>query len=239
MDLSFLNDWIKAGSVEVPTLLLLYYKKIGLSDQELVFVMHVKHALDRGENFPNLKHIGYYMDVELDTIYQIIQNLIENKNLTIETIKTEEGKATDKFSLDLLWEKLFMQLTHQKQDIHEKEQVNEQQKLYQMFEQEFGRPLSPIEVETLMMWLHEDKYAPELIQMALKEAVLAQAYSFKYIDRILLSWDKKNIKTKAEAQAETDRFRQNKVAQEDSAEQVHYDPAPMFNWLDSEEDPSE
>ncbi len=33
-------------------------------------------------------------------------------------------------------------------------------------------------------WLNTDHYSPELIRLALREAVLNQAYSLKYIDRI-------------------------------------------------------
>ena len=36
-------------------------------------------------------------------------------------------------------------------------------------------------------WLNTDHYSPELIRLALREAVLNQAYSLKYIDRILLA----------------------------------------------------
>lgn len=82
--------------------------------------------------------------------------------------------------------------------------------LYTLFEQEFGRSLSPIELDTLNMWLDDHDYAPELIQMALKEAVLNQVYSLKYIDRILLSWEKKNITTKAQVLEESKKFRQTK-----------------------------
>ena len=35
-------------------------------------------------------------------------------------------------------------------------------------------------------WLNTDHYSPELIRLALREAVLNQAYSLKYIDRIYL-----------------------------------------------------
>jgi len=44
-----------------------------------------------------------------------------------------------------------------------------------------------------------------LIQLALKEAVLSQAYSLKYMDRILLSWERKNLKTAAQVQREKER----------------------------------
>ena len=36
-----------------------------------------------------------------------------------------------------------------------------------------------------------DHYQPEILKLALREAVLNQAYSFNYVDRILLSWERK------------------------------------------------
>ena len=42
---------------------------------------------------------------------------------------------------------------------------------------------------------------PELIRLALR-AVLNQAYSLKYIDRILLAWERKNITTKEQVAAD-------------------------------------
>lgn len=75
--------------------------------------------------------------------------------------------------------------------------------LYQMFESEFGRPLSAIEYQRISQWLEEDKYQPDLIQFALREAVLNQAYSLNYIDRILLSWERKNITSKRTSRRRT------------------------------------
>lgn len=63
--------------------------------------------------------------------------------------------------------------------------------MYQLFEQEFGRPLSSIEFQRIGQWLEEDHYQPEILKLALREAVLNQAYSFNYVDRILLSWERK------------------------------------------------
>lgn len=55
-----------------------------------------------------------------------------------------------------------------------------------------------------------DSYPLDLILLALKEAVIHQALSLKYIDKILLAWDKKNIRTLHEAQQELRRFNDKK-----------------------------
>ena len=46
-------------------------------------------------------------------------------------------------------------------------------------------------MEMIKQWQTEDGYPDDLIQLALKEAVLNQAFSLKYMDRILLSWERK------------------------------------------------
>lgn len=79
--------------------------------------------------------------------------------------------------------------------------------MYQLFEQEFGRPLSSIEFQRIGQWLEEDHYQPEILKLALREAVLNQAYSFNYVDRILLSWERKNLRTKQ--QVEEDQNEEN------------------------------
>lgn len=228
---------MNAGSVDIPQLLLKNFHELGISDQEFIFILHVKSALDRGEYFPNLQKIAPQMNETLESVYQLVQHLIENKNLSIETIETSDGRTTDKMSLDLLWEKLALLVMQQKKGVEGESQANLQRDLYAMFETEFGRPLSPIELQTLSMWLYEEQYSADLIALALKEAVLAQAYSFKYIDRVLLNWQKKNITTKEQVKKESERFRRSKSDDSVSKDKdTHYEPVPMFNWLKPRED---
>ncbi len=81
--------------------------------------------------------------------------------------------------------------------------------LYTVFEKEFGRPLSPFECETLGMWEDQDQHHPNLIQAALREAVMSGKLNFRYIDRILFEWKKNGIKTVDQAQNQGRKFRAN------------------------------
>ena len=87
---------------------------------------------------------------------------------------------------------------------------NENIRIVSVFEREFGRVLTPLELETINQWIMLDSYPLDLILLALKEAVIHQALSLKYIDKILLAWDKKNIRTLHEAQQELRRFNDKK-----------------------------
>lgn len=78
--------------------------------------------------------------------------------------------------------------------------------IYNYLEQNFGRPLSPIEYELVNTW--EDT---ELTRYAIKQAILNGKYNLKYINSILNSWKKNRITTIQEAQEEETRFRNNKT----------------------------
>ena len=115
----------------------------------------------------------------------------------------------------------------------------EQKNLFSIFEQEFGRPLSPIEFQQLLDWAAE--YREELILQALTEAVIAGKRNMRYIDRILLNWQKEDIRTRHEAIDYSKGFRQHAmscvkkcVGDTNAAgmdERVY--PKPIFyNWLE-------
>lgn len=56
-----------------------------------------------------------------------------------------------------------------------------------MFEHEFGRMLTPIELEIIEDW-KKNGFEDSTIRDALKEAVFNGAVSFRYINKILDSW---------------------------------------------------
>ncbi len=90
-----------------------------------------------------------------------------------------------------------------------------------------------MELQTIDSWLNTENYSPELIVLALREAVLNQVYSLKYIDKILLSWEKQNIKTSADVQRLRQQRRQEmaKKAQPTAPKQNKAKPSiPMYDW---------
>lgn len=232
-----LLQWINAGQIEIPSLLLKHYRKLSISNDELVLIMQLKARLDQGDYFPDLNEIAKAMNISKNNAFKAVHQLIQKKLLSIETRKDEDGVTVDTYSLDLLWEKLIVLLKQNETDEEEASITEESKNLYSIFEAEFGRPLSPMEMESLVMWVEEDQFSKELIILALREAVLSQVYSFKYIDRILLNWKKKNIRTKEEVEKESQRFRdysksKNQARLDD--EEDSSGPVPMINWLEED-----
>ncbi len=194
-----LENYLKAGQTTISNLLLKNYHRIGLQAEEFLFILQLQRAQLEGDFFPDLHSIALDMGVKQERIYQILNHLISNGFIKIETA-TIDGKQADRYNLYPIYEILgnFLESQNQKQaDLSQEKMV---QSVYQLFEQEFGRPLSAIEFQRIGQWLEEDHYQPEILKLALREAVLNQAYSFNYVDRILLSWERKNLKTKQQVE---------------------------------------
>lgn len=232
MNKQLLFEWISSGTLSVPNYLLKHYKKIGLDNNDLVTLLQLLSLVENGQRFPDSQLLADRLDITREDAFKAIHQLITKKVLTIETKADEEGKTVDEFSFDLLYDKLSALLIQTKENEESEKEVLASKNIYQLFEQEFGRSLSAMEIQTLNMWIEEDKYKPELIEMALREAVLNQVYSLKYIDRILLSWEKKNIRTKEQVEKESKRFRKSQ-SNDDSKEKSdpNETPVPMYNWL--------
>ena len=92
--------------------------------------------------------------------------------------------------------------------------------LFDKFEKEFGRTLSPIEYEIIGAWIEGD-FSEELILLALKEAIYNGVSNLRYIDKILYEWNKKGIKSKEDIEKEREKF-----SKKDSKKEV-FD----YDWL--------
>ncbi len=63
--------------------------------------------------------------------------------------------------------------------------------LVQLFEEEFGRPLSSMEMQRILDMA--DRYDSRRVVCALNEAIVAEKYNLNYIEQILMTWMHKNL----------------------------------------------
>lgn len=226
------EKWLTEGSVSIPNLLLQHYKNIGLNEIECFVLIQLHSFIEKGIRFPTPEQLAERMTLSNEECIETISKLIRKGVLLIEEHKDHVNTIySESYSLTPLW----VNLIHSIVAIEQQDSALEtQESLYSIFENEFARPLSPIECETLAMWVDEDKHSSELIVAALKEAVLSGKINFRYIDRILFEWKKNGIQTAEEAHKYGERFRsrrqnqnQNKENQDKKAK-VSY---PFYNWL--------
>ena len=69
------------------------------------------------------------------------------------------------------------------------ENKNIESRLVNLFETEFRKPLSVLDIQTVTKWLNDDNYSYEEIKNALYEASKVRKLTIRYVDGILLNKD--------------------------------------------------
>lgn len=209
----------------IPSQLLTKYVSLGLGEQELTLLLQIHRFRADGNAFPTLEELAEYVSMTSQECSQILRRLIQKQLLTIEQEKNEHQIINEAYSLEPLWEKLFEEKSLS-------QETNYDENIFPLFEKEFGRPLSPFEIETISIWLDEDEQSPALIKAALREAVLMGKLNFKYIDRILREWSKKGVRTVEQAREHGKQFRQG--SQSKKAPEQKRDVSLYYNWLEED-----
>ena len=70
---------------------------------------------------------------------------------------------------------------------------DEKMNMIDVFEEQFGRPLTPMEFDSIKEWV-QSGYSEEMILKALKEAVKSQVLTLRYIEGILINWAQNGVK---------------------------------------------
>lgn len=141
----------------------------------LIFIFNQKEVLF------NPEFIGNQLSVSKVEVLKVIDSLQTKKLINI-TFKNK---------------KEFVEMDGLIDEIIKMNQVENKHNLYQVFEHEFGRVLSPIEYEIINSWLSE-KVSEDLIITALKEATFNGVKNLRYIDKILYDWKQKGYQKSAD-----------------------------------------
>lgn len=223
--------WLKEGQITIPAALLSQYKDMKLNESELVLLLQVISFIEKGNDFPTPVELASSMTITAGECTDILRKLIQMGFIEIIDGYSHDGIRFEKYSLDPLWEKLISSFLLQEKQNETTVQRQEEKDIYTCFEQEFGRPLSPFECETLAMWMDEDQHDTVIIKAALREAVISGKLNFRYIDRILFEWKKNGIQTLEQAKNHGRKFRQYQKGKPQT-EQGGHEPLPFYNWLD-------
>ncbi|WP_067725508.1 DnaD domain-containing protein [Oceanobacillus damuensis] len=218
---------ILLDQLHIPTILLSKYKSLGLDEKEVMIILQLLRYLGDKNDFPTPYDLSECVTMDEQECANLLRKLMQKSILSIEQKENENHQLSEAYSLDPLWEKLFTE--------EEEEKVEEQTvgTIFILFEQEFGRPLSPFEIETINVWLDEDEIEPSLIKAGLRESVLMGKLNFKYIDRILREWKKKGIHTVDQARQASKNFHSRKRPKEEKT--VKRDTSFYYNWLEGED----
>ena len=187
-------NMLKDKDISIPKVLLMNYKKLKLNEAELIILIFLINSSEY-----NPKLISDTMDIKMPLLLEMIALLEEKGILKIELKKVNEIQM-EVCNLDSLYEKLALLIMENKED--------EKNTIYDVFETELGRTLSPIEYELVSEWLNNN--SEEILKLALKEATYNGVSNFRYIDRIIHEWNKKGIKTREDVIRNNEEFKRKK-----------------------------
>lgn len=191
---------LKDKPVVIPRILLNNYKKLNISDSELIMIMVL---LSFGDKITyNPEEFAKEINGDKHQVMNIINNLIHKNIISLE-IERVNKKANEYLSLDLLYDKLFNLI------IDKKEEKEIDISIFDTFEKELGRTLSPMEYGQIQEWITSGN-SEEMIACALREAVLNGVSNLRYIDSILNDWKKKGYKNKNDVLKDREMYRNKK-----------------------------
>ena len=206
------------NNICIPKILLSNYKDLKINEKELIVLIYM---LNDNSNLFNPGKISKELNLKLPEVLEIIEKLNNSDLITINTEKNN-GVLEEIVDLSNFYKKLAYLIVNKEkvESVNEDKQTN----IYDDFEREFGRTLSPIEYELISGWL-ENEFSEEIILCALKEAVFNGVSNLRYIDKILYEWKKKGINTKEAVLKDKQNFKKNSSKK---TEMFDYD------WLNEE-----
>ena len=189
-----LTDILKNEPFYVPNILFKNYKKLNITDSELIILIYLINS----NNTFNPKQIAKELNFKLNEIMDLIESLTEKNIIKIDIVNKTVREEI--INLDELYNKLAFIII----DGKEKKSNN----LFDVFEKEFGRTLSPMDYEIISEW--QKDFDDKLITLALKEAVFNSVTNLRYIDKIIRDWSKKGIKTEQDVINDRKKFESKK-----------------------------
>lgn len=190
---------IQNNTLMFPRGLLTNYKKLNLTEKDTLFLIYLIN--EKNLTF-NPEKIGQDLKLSFEEVLETISSLTNKDLIEIKMVK-ENNIHQEYLDLDKLYKKLALFIISEESEKEEKKS-----NIYDVFESELGRTLSPNECMIIGKLLEE--YGEELVLCALNEAVYNGVRSFRYIDHILAEWHQKGIKNKVDVENEKREFKKNK-----------------------------
>ena len=176
-------------AIDFRFLLLENYKKLKISENQLVIIMMIDHLLSQGNPFITADLLSLKMSLDVKEIDRLIADLLTRGFMEYATVN---GKTVT--SLNPLKEKLYREFQisiSRENETKNNEALSAQlNNIFETFQKELVRSLSPLEISRIREWVSMG-YTDEIIINALKEALSQGKRSLKSVDKILLTWAKR------------------------------------------------
>ncbi|MEG0290545.1 MAG: DnaD domain protein [Erysipelotrichaceae bacterium] len=168
-----MNNWWNAPYIERRSYIMEHLEEIALNGEEAMMIMLIDYFNEQKINIDHVT-LGKKLKKNNDEIDELLSTLSTRGYLQV---LYENGKVI--FNID----GIFTSENTTKTAFDES--------IFNLFENEFARPLTQKEMERLSQWT--SLYEQKMIIYALREAVIYNKKSFDYIERILIDWKAKHL----------------------------------------------
>lgn len=181
MDSTLINLY-KRGSLVIPLCFLDRYKELSIDMESFIVLMYF-HG--KGNNLLfDPDSISSDLSLSSIELMEIVDKLSTMHLLDIKSVKDNNGILNEVIDLSPFYERMVLK------DIPDD---NDACDIYDKIQVEFGRTLSPSEIEVIKSWVVNGN-SREVIDAAIREASINKVSNIRYIDKILYDWNSKGIK---------------------------------------------
>ena len=211
MNSSFLEQYVKAKDYVLRKELFPLIWEYKLNLEEVLLLIYFMN-----EDAPtfDVEQINKITMISVNKILDSFTSLTNKGLISIDVIKENSG-VKEVVNLDPIYKCMIDGLMK-----NNKKVVNNN--IFEKFEKEFSRTLSPMEYEIINDWLDKN-ISEELILGALKEATYNGVNNLRYIDKIIYEWNKKGFKN----MEDVNNHLRNRNTSDKSVKEIS-----DYNWLD-------
>lgn len=190
----------------------------GLTLNEFLVLVYLDNYNDKKFD---IELMSTTLGLDVNKTMEAFNNLMIKGLVSLESVKDELSMFNEVVNLDEYYKLVYDLL----KNIENKEVKDD---VFKKFEQELGRPMSPIELEMINGWIN-DGISEDIIIGALKEAVINGVTKFRYIDKIIYEWNKMGLKTMEDV---NNHMKTRNSEQKSKIVAKKEQEISDFNWLD-------
>lgn len=211
MNSSFLEQYVKAKDYVLRKELFPLIWEYKLNLEEVLLLIYFMN-----EDVPtfDVEQINKITMISVNKILDSFTSLTNKGLISIDVIKENSG-VKEVVNLDPIYKCMIDGLMKNNKKVVDNN-------IFEKFEKEFSRTLSPMEYEIINDWLDKN-ISEELILGALKEATYNGVNNLRYIDKIIYEWNKKGFKN----MEDVNNHLRNRNTSDKSVKEIS-----DYNWLD-------
>ena len=168
-------------SVDFRYLLLEYYKKLGLTENEVLVLLMVNHLLNQKNDWITADMLSMKTNLKTKELDRILSDLV--KRGFLEYVLESARVSLEPIS-KTLWQLFALDVAKNNQNRLSAERAELLSEIYSYYEKKLGRTLSPFDKDQINQWL-DDGYRVEQIRHALDDALAEGRKTIKSVGKRL------------------------------------------------------